>query len=156
MLRKGEKMSRKIEVLFVEPGKPPRPAFIQNTLAAMEETLGGPIQIGCFLPRRVLLISREDTKGLTPNRCRPNSRACISGPFILCAVPEDESLFESLNAPQRVEFERIFANPGEFMMVGDTPFSDPDDVADKVYALWDDLKDGESMVLTKWGGCHAG
>lgn len=149
-------MSRNIDVLFVEPGKPPRQASIQNTLAAMEEALGGSIQIGCFLPQRVLLVSREDTEGLVPNRCRPNSRACISGPFILCAVSDDESLFESLNATQRVEFQRIFANLGEFMVVGDIPFSDPDDVADKVYALWDDLKDGESLVLTKWGGRYAG
>lgn len=152
----SRKMERKIEILFVEPGKPPRPAYIRNTLAAMEETLGGPVQIGCFLPQRVLLIGREDTKGLMPNRCRPNSKACISGPFILCAVSEEEPLFASLNTPQRAEFERAFANPGEFMVVGDTPFSDPDDVADKVYTLWDDLKDGESMVLTKRGGRHAG
>lgn len=149
-------MSKQIEVLMIEPGKPPRQAFIRNTLAAMEEVLDGPIQIGCFLPQRVLLIGREDTKGLTPNRCRPNSKVCISGPFILCAVSEDESLFESLNTPQKAEFERIFANPCEFMTVGDTPYADPDDVADKVYALWDDLKDGESLVLTKWGSRHAG
>lgn len=149
-------MSKQIEVLMIEPGKPPRPAVVQNTLAAMEKTLGGSIQIGCFLPQRVLLIGREETEGLIPNRCRPNSKACISGPFILCAVSEDESLFASLSTPQKAEFERIFANPGEFMMVGDTPFSDPDDVADKVYALWDDLKDGESLVLTKWGSRHAG
>lgn len=149
-------MSKQIEVLMIEPGKPPRPAVVQNTLAAMEETLGGSIQIGCFLPQRVLLVSREDTEGLIPNRCRPNSKACISGPFILCAVSEDESLFASLNTPQRVEFKRIFANPGEFMKVGDEAYADPDDAADRVYALWDDLNNGESLVLTKWGGSHAG
>lgn len=149
-------MNKQIEVLMIEPGKPPRPVMVQNTLAAMEETLGGPIQIGCFLPQRVLLVGREDEKGLIPNRCRPNSKAYVGGPFILCAVSEEETLFESLNTLQRKEFERIFANPGEFMTVGDTTFSDPDDVADRVYALWDDLKDGESLVLTKWGGRYAG
>lgn len=41
-------------------------------------------------------------------------------------------------------------------MVGGTPYADPDDVADRVYALWDTLKNGETMVLTKWGGAYAG
>lgn len=37
------------------------------------------------------------------------------------------------------------------MMVGSNAYADPDDVADVVYGLWDTLKDGESVMLTKWG-----
>ncbi|MDE6601059.1 MAG: DUF3846 domain-containing protein [Lachnospiraceae bacterium] len=149
-------MSKQIEILIVEPGKPPRPAVVRDTLEAAEEVLGGPVQVGCFLPQRVLLVSRENAGGLAPNRCRPGSKECISGTFFLCGLPEEGCFFESLTPEQQKEFQRIFASPGEFMMVGSTPYADPDDVADRVYALWDTLKNGETMVLTKWGGAYAG
>ena len=42
------------------------------------------------------------------------------------------------------------------MMVGSDSYADPDDVADVVYSLWDTLADGETMVLTKWGGRKQG
>ena len=149
-------MSKEMEILFVEPERPPRSMVIRNTLKSIEKLLGGSVQIGCFLPQRVLLISREQTEGLTPNRCCPNSKNCICGPFVLCSIPEDGCLFASLNPTQREEFKQIFAKSGEFMMVGDTPYADPDDVADRVYALWDSLKSGETLTLTKWGGRYAG
>lgn len=149
-------MSKQIEILIVEPGKPPHSMVVGNTLESMEQVLGGSVQIGCFLPQRVFLISREHTKGLAPNRCYPNSRNCICGSFILCSIPEEGCMFESLNPTQRGEFKQIFSKTGEFMMVGDVPYADPDDVADRVYALWDTLTNGETMVLTKWGGAYAG
>lgn len=37
-------------------------------------------------------------------------------------------------------------------MVGSEVYADPDDMADKVYSLWDTLGNGETVVLTKWGG----
>jgi len=153
---RSDAMSKEIDILIVEPGQPPRSTVIHNTLEAVEKVLGGPVQIGCFLPQRVLLVCRENMEGLMPNRCRPGSKACISGPFLLCGIPEKGCLFESLNPTQREEFKQIFAESGEFMMVGGTPYADPDDVADRVYALWDSLKSGETMVLTKWGGGYAG
>lgn len=42
------------------------------------------------------------------------------------------------------------------MTVGETVYGDPDDAAEAVYGLWDGLKDGESVTLTKWGGVYAG
>ena len=65
-------MKQKMDILIVEPGKAPRPAALpDNTLEAVEAVLGGAAQVGCFLPQRVLLVSREDTGGLAPNRCMP-------------------------------------------------------------------------------------
>lgn len=149
-------MTQNMDILIVEPGKAPRPAQLPNTLEALEEALGGPVQVGCFLPQRVFLISRENTDGLTPNRCMPDKKGYISGTFLLCGIPEEGNSFASLTPKQQEEFQGVFARPGEFMMVGSTVYVDPDDVADKVYGLWDTLQDGETVVLTKWGSGKPG
>ena len=150
-------MKQKMDILIVEPGKAPRPAALpDNTLEAVEAVLGGTAQVGCFLPQRVLLISREDTGGLAPNRCMPGGKGFVNGTFLLCGIPEEGCLFDSLTPGQQKEFQELFARPGEFMMVGSETYADPDDVADKVYSLWDTLKDGETVVLTKWGGQDRG
>lgn len=145
-------MTQNMDILIVEPGKAPRPATIKNTLESVETVLGGAIQVGCFLPQKVLLISRENTDGLVPNRCLPGKKGYISGTFLLCGIPEEGCHFDSLSPVQQKEFQDIFATPGEFMMVGGMVYADPDDVADMVYGLWDTLSDGETVVLTKWGG----
>lgn len=150
-------MKQKMDILIVEPGKAPRPAALpDNTLEAVEAVLGGAAQVGCFLPQRVLLISREDTGGLAPNRCMPGGKGFVNGTFLLCGIPEEGCLFDSLTPGQQKEFQELFARPGEFMMVGSEAYADPDDVADKVYSLWDTLKNGETVVLTKWGGRDRG
>lgn len=150
-------MKQKMDILIVEPGKAPRPAALpDNTLEAVEAVLGGAAQVGCFLPQRVLLISREDTGGLAPNRCMPGGKGFVNGTFLLCGIPEEGCLFDSLTPGQQKEFQELFARPGEFMMVGSEAYADPDDVADKVYSLWDTLKNGETVVLTKWGGQDRG
>lgn len=150
-------MKQKMDILIVEPGKAPRPvALPDNTLEAVEAVLGGAAQVGCFLPQRVLLISREDTGGLAPNRCMPGGKGFVNGTFLLCGIPEEGCLFDSLTPGQQKEFQELFARPGEFMMVGSETYADPDDVADKVYSLWDTLKNGETVVLTKWGGQDRG
>ena len=150
-------MKQKMDILIVEPGKAPRPAALpDNTLEAVEAVLGGAAQVGCFLPQRVLLISREDTGGLAPNRCMPGGKGFVSGTFLLCGIPEEGCLFDSLTPGQQKEFQELFARPGEFMMVGSEAYADQDDVADKVYGLWDTLGNGETVVLTKWGGQDRG
>ena len=150
-------MKQKMDILIVEPGKAPRPAALpDNTLEAVEAVLGGAAEVGVFLPQRVLLISREDTGGLAPNRCMPGGKGFVSGTFLLCGIPEEGCLFDSLTPGQQKEFQELFARPGEFMMVGSEAYADPDDVADKVYGLWDTLGNGETVVLTKWGGQDRG
>ena len=112
-------MKQKMDILIVEPGKAPRPAALpDNTLEAVEAVLGGTAQVGCVLPQRVLLISREDTGGLAPNRCMPGGKGFVSGTFLLCGIPEEGCLFDSLTPGQQKEFQELFARPGEFMMVG--------------------------------------
>ena len=148
----NQNKSRNINVLIVEPGKAPRPVAIPNTLEAVETAVGGITQMGCFLPKRVLLISCENTDGLKPNRCMPQGNGYISGTFLLCGIPEEGCDFDSLTPKQQQEFQDIFSKPGEFMAVGGTVYTDPDNVADAVYNLWDTMKDGETVVLAKYGG----
>ena len=146
-------MTKKINVLVVEPGKAPRPAQVENALEAFEEAVGGPIEIGCFLPQRVFLISRENGKnlGLTPNRGNPRNQDYIAGTFLLCGFDEDG--FSSLTPAAQLEFQDYFAKPGEFMLVGtETVCAAPEELFSAACGLWRQLKSGESVVLTKLGG----
>ncbi len=144
-------MDQRIEVLVVEPGKAPRLETVNNTLEAVEEALGGRAQLGCFLPQRVMLASRQDAVGLVPNRCLPGKKEVIHGTFLLCGIPEEGNGFSSLTRGRQEEFGAVFARPGEFMEIGGTFYSDPDDAADAVYRLWETLGDGSGATLKKYG-----
>lgn len=152
----AENMAQEMEILIVEPGKAPHPAAIANTLEAVEQTLGGAVQVGCFLPQKVFLISRERPEGMAPNRCLPDGKGYVSGTFLLCGMPEDSGQFGSLTPEQKKEFQDIFRWPDAFMMVGGTVYADPDDVVDAVYGLWETMGDGETVLLRKWGGRNRG
>lgn len=144
-------MGQGMEVLVVEPGKAPRLEMVDNTLEAVEETLGGRVQLGCFLPQRVMLAGRQDAAGLAPNRCMPGKKEIIHGAFLLCGIPEEGSGFASLTVSQQEEFRAVFARPGEFMEISGRLYSDPDDAADAVYKLWETLEDGKGVTLAKYG-----
>ena len=59
-----------MKVLLIEPGKPPRPAIIPQTLAAMQKAVGGLIQAVYPFDDPVALICNEEAKleGLPLNR----------------------------------------------------------------------------------------
>lgn len=80
-------MEHEINILVVEPGKPPRPARVDNSLETFSQIVGGGLAMGCFLPQRVMLVYNEDG-------------------------------FCSLTPAQQAEFQRYFASPGEFVMLG--------------------------------------
>lgn len=150
-------MTKKINILLVEPGAAPRPAQVENTLATFEAVLGGPVELNCFLPQRVLLVSREDAKGLglPPNRRAPRGEDYIAGTFLLCGFEDDA--FQSLTPAQQMEFQSRFAAPGEFMLVGaDTVCAAPERLAEETARLWAGMKAGDSVVLTKWGRPEGG
>jgi len=103
-----------IQILVVEPGKAPYEAKIENSLESLKKALGGEVEIGCFLPQRVLLISREDQAGFPPNRYLPQSEEYIRGTFLLCGVPDEGSDFASLTPRQKSVFQDVFEQPGSF------------------------------------------
>ena len=45
-------MEHEINILVVEPGKPPRPARVDNSLGTFSQLVGGELAMGCFLPHR--------------------------------------------------------------------------------------------------------
>ena len=49
-------MDQKIDVLIVEPGKEPRLSTVADDLEHLQQIVGGPIDAGCYLPQRVMLI----------------------------------------------------------------------------------------------------
>ena len=106
-------MTKEIDILIVEPGKAPRPARVKDTLETFQKIVDGPIEAGCYLPQRVMLVCNSEGKnmGLMPNCENPvDSRDFIAGTFLLCSF-EGES-FASLTAAQQREFEEYFALPG--------------------------------------------
>ena len=150
-------MANKIDILVVEPGKAPRPAKVTGTLETFAEIVGGPVEAGSYLPKRVMLISNSEGKnlGLPPNRANPRAKDYIAGTFLLCGVEGEH--FASLTPAQQVEFQEYFAKPGEFMMIGtDAVCATRGEMAMVACKLWDGMKNGQSVVLTKWGGPGAG
>ena len=106
-----------ITILVVEPGKAPRMARTQNTVEAFEKIVGGPIDVGCFAPERVLMISNADAAadGLPPNRANPRGHEYIFGTFLLCGLGED---FSSLTPEQAAIFQDYFGKSSELNLVG--------------------------------------
>lgn len=105
-----------------------------------------------------MLVYNEDAsrQGLPPNRYNPFVKDCISGTFLLCGLSDEEG-FCSLSPAQQAEFQRYFASPGEFMMLGaDSICPSFSEYAKAAGKLWDSMADGESLVLTKWGGMESG
>ena len=151
-------MEHEINILVVEPGKAPRPARVDYSLETLSQLVGGELAMGCFLPQRVMLLYNEDAsrQGLPPNRCNPFVKECISGTFLLCGLSDVEG-FCSLSPAQQADFQRLFASPGEFMMLGtDLICTSPAEFAETASGLWGSMANGESVVLTKWGGKEAG
>lgn len=146
-------MAKEINVLIVEAGKVPRPAKVLNTMDTFAEIVGGPVEAGCYLPQRVMLIHNENGKalGLPPNRANPRAKDYIAGTFLLCGFEGDS--FTSLTPAQQMEFQEYFAKPGEFMLIGtETVCGSPGELAMNACKLWEGMKNGESVVMTKWGG----
>lgn len=106
-------MTKEIDILVVEPGKAPYPARVEDTLDAFQQIVGGPIEAGCYLPQRVMLVCNSLGKnmGLMPNRENPaDSRDFIAGTFLLCGFEGEH--FASLTPAQQREFQAYFALPG--------------------------------------------
>ena len=106
-------MTREIDILVVEPGEAPRPARVEDTLETFQQIVGGPIEAGCYLPQRVMLICNSEGKHmkLMPNRENPaDSRDFIAGTFLLCGFEGEH--FASLTPAQQREFQAYFALPG--------------------------------------------
>ena len=110
-----------MNVLLVAPLEPPRAAEVDNTLEAMQQAVGGPIQAVYPFEEPVALICHEEGKllGMPLNRClrledTDEIYDIIAGTFLLCAAPPDSDRFESLTPEQIMYYSKRFQHPEYF------------------------------------------
>ena len=116
-------MNDKIQVVVVEPGKTARVELIEATLEAMQEIVGGDIEITCPLDDEVALI-RNNSDGVNTlplNRAIPSSLGAISdivaGTFFLADGSKEE--LGSLSDKQVEKYLEMFFFPERFSKIGD-------------------------------------
>ena len=109
-------------ILLVSPGQQPKKTTIDDTLAAMQRAVGGPIQAIYPFEEPVALICHEEGKllPLPLNRAlrSPDTGEIydiIAGDFFLCAAPPDNEHFASLTDDQLERYARIFRTPEMFL-----------------------------------------
>ena len=108
-------------ILFVSPGQAPRKITIEDTLAAMQRAVGGPIQAVYPFEEPVALICNDESKslGLPWNRMLRDSSGeiydIIAGTFFLCAAPKDSESFEGLTENQVQAYTKRLAHPEYFL-----------------------------------------
>ena len=105
------KKEPEITVLKVEPGKAPEEVTIPNTLEAMQQMVGGLIEI-VYLDD-VCLVCNEEGKLMGLEGNRRVGRDIISGTFFL-AGDTDYGEFCSLTQEQLNQFSQRFAQPETF------------------------------------------
>lgn len=104
-------MRDEITVLKVEPGKPPEVVSMANTLQAMQEMVGGYIEIVPLGDACLVCNDEGKLMGMEGNR----RLGCdiIAGPFFIAGDPGDGNLC-SLTMEQRERYARRFAQPETF------------------------------------------
>lgn len=109
-------------ILLVSPGQVPRKITIEDTLDAMQRTVGGSIQAVYPFEEPVALICHEEGKllSLPLNRSLRSLDTgeiydIIAGDFFLCAAPPDSEHFESLTNDQLERYAQIFRTPEMFI-----------------------------------------
>ena len=106
-----------ITVLRVEPGKVPEPVTMPNTLAAMQQMVGGYIEIVCL--DDACLVCNEEGKliGLELNRGLRDEHGEIydvmAGTFLVVGLSEDS--FTSLTPEQVQKYTEHFKQPEQFI-----------------------------------------
>ena len=144
-------MVKDIDILVVEPGKAPRQMQTENTVEAFEKIVGGPIDVGCFMPEKVLMISNANAaaQGSAPNRANPRGGEYLFGTFLLCGVGDD---FISLTAAQTAFFRNYFRKPGELTLIGtESAVSALMSVAAAAQGFLEKLETGEAALVDDRG-----
>lgn len=113
----------KMRVLIIEPMKKPREEIIPNTLEAMQNIVGGHIEVMSIRRDGTVIVCNEEGKitGLPMNRAlwtngQDNTRKIsdiICGTFIVCGVRDDE--FVSLDEWQLKAYKATFETPEKFI-----------------------------------------
>ena len=110
-----------MQVVIVESKKKPVVQSIDDTLASMQQIVGGSIQAVYPFEEPVALICNDEGKllNLPLNRALRDGNGAIydivAGTFFLCAVPIDSDRFEGLTEEQAQAYVEHFAVPEQFL-----------------------------------------
>ena len=111
-----------LSVLLVEPGKCPKVIEIEDTLEAMQNIVGGDIEVYEPFDDEVAIVCNEEgkVKGLPLNRAIYSDRGeivdIIAGAFFVCYAPVDSDGFLSLPKELAEKYEECFKEPESFNM----------------------------------------
>ena len=113
-------MSEKINVLLIEPGKYPKQIEIEDTLEAMQETVGGYIEEYMPFDDEVAIVCNEEGKmnGAELNRAiYSNDKEIldiIAGNFFIAYAPIESESFLSMPKDLMKKYEDKFRDPERF------------------------------------------
>lgn len=112
---------RKINVLLIEPGKYPKQIEIEDTLEAMQETVGGYIEEYMPFDDEVAIVCNEEGKmnGAELNRAiYSNDKEIldiIAGKFFIAYAPIESESFLSMPKDLMKKYEDKFRYPERFI-----------------------------------------
>ena len=138
-----------MKALKIEPGKAPERIDIGNELEALQDAVGGYIQV--LYPdqhRPVGLICNEEGKlrGLPANRALRDEDGhiydVIAGSFLVVGLGEED--FCSLSAEQIDKFEALFHQPEAFVKMGHSITAVP--IPDSVLQARDEHRDEPKLT----------
>lgn len=110
----------KLSVLLVEPGKCPKVIEIEDTLEAMQNIVGGDIEVYEPFDDEIAIVCNEEgkVKGLPLNRAIYSDRGelvdIIAGTFFVCYAPVDSEGFLNLPKELAEKYEEYFKEPESF------------------------------------------
>ena len=113
-------MSEKINVLLIEPGKYPKQIEIEDTLEAMQETVGGYIEEYMPFDDEIAIVCNEEGKmnGAELNRAIYSDDKeildIIAGKFFIAYAPIESESFLSMPKDLMKKYEDKFRNPERF------------------------------------------
>lgn len=110
----------KLSILLVEPGKCPKVIEIEDTLEAMQNIVGGDIEVYEPFDDEIAIVCNEEgkVKGLPLNRAVYSNRGelvdIIAGAFFVCYAPVDSEGFLNLPKELAEKYEEYFKEPESF------------------------------------------
>jgi len=114
-----------IDVIMVEPMKPPRMVTLNDNLESMQEAVGGWIEEYMPFPDEVALICNEEGKmnGMPLNRAIYGEDGqlmdIIAGPFFIAYAPIESENFLSMPEDLKRKYMQEFKHPEGFIVTSD-------------------------------------
>ena len=109
-----------MRVLYIAPGKAPEVREIKDELSALQEAVGGLIQVVYPFRDPVALVCNDEGKllGMEPNRALRHPETgevydVVVGPFFLCGLGEED--FVSLSDELLTKYRKEFRYPELFI-----------------------------------------